>query len=125
MAPTAGVGHTLTQDFNDVNLIKLSLRRSSTDNGLLVYRQDSIGGNPLLDITLSQNAASGATFIKVNEDVSGIVAGDRIIGISSLSVHPATANGPAGINTVASVNTGNKRINLVSLVFIYLINGIF
>ena len=114
MAPTAGVGHTLTQDFNDVNLIKLSLRRSSTDNGLLVYRQDSIGGNPLLDITLSQNAASGATFIKVNEDVSGISAGDRIIGISSLSVHPATANGPAGINTVASVNTGNKRINLVS-----------
>ena len=118
MDPEAGVGHTMTQDFNDTNLIKLTLKRSSTDNGLLVFRQDSFKpagqteSNPLIDITLSQNAASGATFIKVNEDVSGIQKGDQIIGISSLSIFPATDTHPAGINTVDSVNIGNKRINL-------------
>ena len=103
MEPVAGVGHTMTQDFNDVNLIKLTLKRSSTDNGLLIFRQDAFGSNPLIDIELAQDAAAGVTTIKLTS-VDGISQGDQIIGIGSLSVHPATTSGPAGINTVDSIS---------------------
>ena len=109
MDPESGVGHTMTQNFNDVNLIKLTLKRSSTDNGLLIFRQDSFlppgqtDSNPLIDITLAQNAVSGITTIKLTS-VTNIEVGDQIIGIGSLSVHPATTSGPAGINTVHQID---------------------
>ena len=103
MEPLTGVGHTMIEDFNDVNLIKLTLKRSSTDNGLLVFRQDTFGSNPLKDITLAQNAVAGVSTIKLT-DATGIQVGDQIIGIGSLSVHPATTSGPAGINTVDSIS---------------------
>ena len=113
MSPTAGVGHTMTQDFNDVNLIKLTLKRSSTDNGLLVFRQDAFGSNPLIDITLAQNAVSGITTLKLT-DITGIQVNDQIIGIGSLSVHPADSTNPAGINTITAINTTQKVITLQS-----------
>ena len=111
MEPLAGVGHTMTQDFNDVNLIKLTLKRSSTDNGLLIFRQDAFGTNPLIDITLSQNANSGVSNIRVT-DITGIEVGDQIIGISSLSIFPATDTHPAGINTITAINTSQKKLTL-------------
>ena len=37
-------------------------------------------------------------------DSTGIQEDDQIIGIGSLSVHPATTSGPAGINTVDSIS---------------------
>ena len=110
----AGIGHTHYKDFNDLNLIKLNLKRSSDKNGLLVYRQLFAGSdNPLIDIELAQTAVAGVSTIKLT-DITGIENQDRIIGISSLSVHLATEDGPAGINTVQSINTSEKVITLVS-----------
>ena len=113
----AGVGHTMIQDFNDDNLIKLSLSRSSTNNGLLIYRHASLGSNPVIDIELSETAPAGQSFIKVT-DVTGISQGDKIFGIDNLSTSVESRDDndnliPAGINTVFSVNTTTNRINFI------------
>ena len=109
-----GVGHTHFKDFNDLNLIKLKLKRSTDKNGLLIYRQNFAGdNNPLIDITLAQTAVAGVSTIKLTS-VAGIELNDNILGISSLSVHPATTSGPAGINTVQSISTSDNVITLKS-----------
>ena len=109
-----GIGHTHFKDFNDLNLIKLNLKRSVDKNGLLIYRQNFAGdNNPLIDIKLAQTAVAGVSTIKLT-DVTGIENGDKIIGISSLSVHPTTDDGPAGINTITNINTTQKVLTLAS-----------
>lgn len=46
--PTTGIAVTAIGDFNDINHISLTLQRTSTDHGLLVYRSE--------DSTLTDNA---------------------------------------------------------------------
>jgi len=43
IGPNAGIGHTSLDNFNDLNHVSLTLARSSTNNGLLVYRQQHTG----------------------------------------------------------------------------------
>jgi len=43
IGPSAGIGHTSLDNFNDLNHVSLTLARSSTNNGLLVYRQQHTG----------------------------------------------------------------------------------
>ena len=41
--PTSGIGMTAIEQFNDQDHITLTLNRSDTNHGLLVYRQESVG----------------------------------------------------------------------------------
>ena len=118
----AGVGHTSPKDFNSDNLIKLTLRRSSTNVGLLIYRQDAKGNNPAFDIEIAANhpVITGVSTVKLTS-VTGIEVNDEIVGFSSLSVYPAIIDptnpkypNSAGINTVQSINTAQKVITLRS-----------
>ena len=49
-SPSAGIGMTAIGNFNDLDHISLTLNRSDTNHGLLVYRQESTGaGSPNID----------------------------------------------------------------------------
>ena len=49
-SPSAGIGMTSIGNFNDLDHISLTLNRSDTNHGLLVYRQESTGvGSPNID----------------------------------------------------------------------------
>jgi hypothetical protein len=46
ITPDAGVGHATIDNFNDQNHIIITLNRSDTNHGILVYRQESAVGAP-------------------------------------------------------------------------------
>jgi len=43
ITPTNGIGHVDIADFNDLNHVSLTLARTDTNHGLLVFRQESVG----------------------------------------------------------------------------------
>jgi len=43
ITPTNGIGQVSVADFNDLNHISLTLARTDTNHGLLVFRQESVG----------------------------------------------------------------------------------
>ena len=43
ITPTNGIGHVAVSDFNDINHVSLTLARTDTNHGLLVFRQESVG----------------------------------------------------------------------------------
>lgn len=64
--PTTGIAVTALGDFNDVNHISLTLQRTSTDNGLLVYRSEdsaSIDNAKLIAILGPKELESSTTGI--------------------------------------------------------------
>ena len=64
--PTTGIAVTALGDFNDVNHISLTLQRTSTDNGLLVYRSEdsaSIDNAKLIAILGPKELVSSTTGI--------------------------------------------------------------
>lgn len=43
ISPTSGIGMTSIENFNDLDHITLTLARTDTNHGILVYRQESVG----------------------------------------------------------------------------------
>lgn len=43
ITPTDGIGQVAVADFNDLNHVSLTLARTDTNHGLLVFRQESVG----------------------------------------------------------------------------------
>ena len=59
IGPAAGIGHTQLDNFNDVNHNVLTMARSSSNNGLLIYRQQKVGSGTAGDRDLGQSKLIG------------------------------------------------------------------
>ena len=53
-APRTGIGHTDLASFNSSNYIRLKLSRSTTDNGIAVYRQEYDGTGTAANADITQ-----------------------------------------------------------------------
>ena len=53
-APRTGIGHTDLASFNNDNYIRLKLARSTTDNGIAVYRQEYDGTGTAVNADITQ-----------------------------------------------------------------------
>ena len=74
IGPTVGIGHTTLDNFNDLNHVSLTMARSNTNNGLLVYRQQHTGQGAAGDRDINDSKLIGILGPKeLGSSTSGIV----------------------------------------------------